>query len=471
MGTSVLHIKTEVECRVYLFDEEKGIAKPGTYFNLEVRKGEQDLLFVSTEDETVRCQTLYEVEENDSDYRLTLERSEFKQYSKELLEDIKLAEQGDAEAQFRLGKRHYEGDGVEWDYNEAAKWYHMAAEHGNTNAQYNLGVLYEQDVLEEWGPAWESDLEEAMKWFCKAAENGNANAQYRLGEYYEDSDWGKADKWYRMAAEQGDAKAQIRLGSSSEMSCDWMEAMKWYRKAAKQGDAYGQYHLGQIYEIVGDWKEALRWYCRTKEQKDEDSDSIIYDVDNKINYFQLLKQEPPYFLFYHTVVQLFRTSIEEYMWADGEVEPVKSRLIRLSWLLTDEGGDELSQGNEIVKIDGFEKTMQEGKPLRTVLEIFMKDANRAKCIVGHNNSDKKVVMEELRRLHFCGGQNILKSLCLMQANANLCKIKTYNDYKMSELQRLYYNLFGCDFKDAHDAMADITATKKCFFEMRKRGLI
>ena len=24
MGTSVLHIKTEVECRVYLFDEEKG---------------------------------------------------------------------------------------------------------------------------------------------------------------------------------------------------------------------------------------------------------------------------------------------------------------------------------------------------------------------------------------------------------------------------------------------------------------
>ena len=48
MGTSVLHIKTEVDCRVYLFDEEKGIAKPGTYFNLEVRKGEKDLLFVST---------------------------------------------------------------------------------------------------------------------------------------------------------------------------------------------------------------------------------------------------------------------------------------------------------------------------------------------------------------------------------------------------------------------------------------
>jgi hypothetical protein len=44
MGTSVLHIKTEVECRVYLFDEEKGIAKPGTYFNLAVHKAEQDFI-------------------------------------------------------------------------------------------------------------------------------------------------------------------------------------------------------------------------------------------------------------------------------------------------------------------------------------------------------------------------------------------------------------------------------------------
>ena len=77
MGTSVLHIKTEVECRVYLFDEEKGIAKPGTYFNLEVRKGEQDLLFVSTEDEAIICFKLYNVEEGDCDYRMSLEQSQF----------------------------------------------------------------------------------------------------------------------------------------------------------------------------------------------------------------------------------------------------------------------------------------------------------------------------------------------------------------------------------------------------------
>ena len=77
MGTSVLHIKTEVECRVYLFDEEKGIAIPGTYFNLEVSKGEQDLLFVSTEDDAVLCFKSYNVEESDRDYKMSLEQSEF----------------------------------------------------------------------------------------------------------------------------------------------------------------------------------------------------------------------------------------------------------------------------------------------------------------------------------------------------------------------------------------------------------
>ena len=114
MGTSVLHIKTEVECRVYLFDEEKGIAKPGIYFNLEVRKGEQDLLFVSTEDELVRYQLLYVVEENDCDYRLTLERSQFK--FKQDFQEVNTAKATDEEIANGVKDRYgvvYSADGTE----------------------------------------------------------------------------------------------------------------------------------------------------------------------------------------------------------------------------------------------------------------------------------------------------------------------------------------------------------------------
>ena len=40
-----------------------------------------------------------------------------------------------------------------------------------------------------------------------------------------------------------------------------------------------------------------------------------------------------------------------------------------------------------------------------------------------------------------------------------------------KLQELHRKLFGCDFDNAHDALSDIRATEKCFWEMRKRKLI
>ena len=162
------------------------------------------------------------------------------------------------------------------------------------------------------------------------------------------------------------------------------------------------------------------------------------------------------------------------------------RLVQLGWIVTDEDGNVLSQGNEIVKPEGFvipadaarvhgittERAQREGKPLREVIEAFLKDAERTKCIVGHNISfDQKVVGAELYRLGIPDTISTAKSLCTMQAGTDYCKIPGYYGYKWPNLQELYHKLFGCDFEDAHVAMADITATKKCFFEMRKRGLI
>ena len=52
------------------------------------------------------------------------------------------AEQGDAEAQFRLGACYAAGQGVSQSYTEAAKWFRKAAEQGNAKAQFALGVCY-----------------------------------------------------------------------------------------------------------------------------------------------------------------------------------------------------------------------------------------------------------------------------------------------------------------------------------------
>ena len=61
--------------------------------------------------------------------------------------------------------------------------------------------------------------EEAAKWFHRAAEQGEVNACRVLGALYQFGECGvmknlsEAEKWYRKAAEQGDTKAQQMIDS------------------------------------------------------------------------------------------------------------------------------------------------------------------------------------------------------------------------------------------------------------------
>ena len=88
------------------------------------------------------------------------------------IEELKQrASQGDAEAQFELGKAYECGRDVVVNLWESVKWYRLAAEHGVVDAQYNLGVCYYE------GTGVEEDLEEAVKWWRLAAEKGNEDAK------------------------------------------------------------------------------------------------------------------------------------------------------------------------------------------------------------------------------------------------------------------------------------------------------
>ncbi|MCR4572537.1 MAG: sel1 repeat family protein [Lentisphaeria bacterium] len=91
----------------------------------------------------------------------------------------KAAEQGDAEAQYSLGRRYYNGEGVVKDYAEAVKWYRKAAEEGHSGAQNSLRVCYVR------GEGVVKDYAEAVKWCRKAAEQGNETAQKNIDEYIE----------------------------------------------------------------------------------------------------------------------------------------------------------------------------------------------------------------------------------------------------------------------------------------------
>ncbi len=108
------------------------------------------------------------------------------------IEELRLAaEQGDADAQYELGRMYNKGEGVPPDGQEAVRWLQLAAEQGNADAQLILG-------LADAGG-------EAARWYRLAAEQGNANAQAVLGAMYVTGegvpqDYVQSHKWLNLAA-------------------------------------------------------------------------------------------------------------------------------------------------------------------------------------------------------------------------------------------------------------------------------
>jgi TPR repeat protein len=197
------------------------------------------------------------------------------------------AEEGETDAQFRLGDAYNTGEGVSKDDVEAVRWYRKAAEQGHAKSQNELGFCYRDGV------GVSKDLSEAFQWFRKAAEQGLAEAQNELGFCYHEGEGVPQDdveavKWFRKAAEQGHAMAQNTLGAHYQrgegVPQDDVEAVKWYRKAAEQGDATAQDNLGHCYHrgegVLQDEVEGVRWFRKAAEQGHAEAQNtlaICYD--------------------------------------------------------------------------------------------------------------------------------------------------------------------------------------------------
>lgn len=126
---------------------------------------------------------------------------------------IAAARGGDADAQCRMGDICRTGDEFTvQDYPEALRWYRLAAEQGDPNAQNNIGAMYQN------GLGVPEDMTEAAKWYRRSADRGLATAQYNLGECClygtgVNVDEVEAAAWLHKAAEQGHIEALSELGT------------------------------------------------------------------------------------------------------------------------------------------------------------------------------------------------------------------------------------------------------------------
>ena len=170
----------------------------------------------------------------------------------------KSAVRGNTEAMYNLGVL-YDKEG---DKAKAKKWYEKAASKGNTDAMYNLGILYYE----------EGDKEKAKKWFEKAASKGNTDAMYNSGILrYEEGDKEKAKEWYEKAASKGNVGAMTNLGVLYDNEGDKEKAKKWYEKAASKGNTDAMYNLGILYYEEGDKEKAKKWFEKAASKGNTDA--------------------------------------------------------------------------------------------------------------------------------------------------------------------------------------------------------
>jgi len=107
----------------------------------------------------------------------------------------KKAETGDANAQFNLGVMYDNGMGVPKDDAEAAKWYRKAADQGNVWGQYMVGMLY------HYGEGVLKDLVQAHVWYNIAGANGHERAKKNLTSIEKEMTDSQKEKAMDMARE------------------------------------------------------------------------------------------------------------------------------------------------------------------------------------------------------------------------------------------------------------------------------
>lgn len=176
---------------------------------------------------------------------------------------------------------------------------------------------------------------------------------------------------------------------------------------------------------------------------------------------------------------------------DGDAWP---RMVQLAWQLYRDDGRKIAEHNYIIKPEGYEipeevakihgitteRALAEGMPLEWVLMHFHLSVIHAHTLVAHNISfDQMILGAEFARngnwvetrFKIVEESQFLKKVCTMKGSTDFCGIQGSRGKKWPKLIELHEKLFGNGFEGAHDALVDVQALAKCYFELKKLNIL
>ncbi len=166
------------------------------------------------------------------------------------------------------------------------------------------------------------------------------------------------------------------------------------------------------------------------------------------------------------------------------------RAVKMAWVVCNSRGYLDSSKTYLIRPDGFtipsssvaihgittQTARDFGVHLSTALSEFMIDMNRSQLIISHNlEFAEKVICGEFIRADINPSAFLnTNRLCTMKSSRNYCRMlpsKHNFRYKYPSLPELYFNLYGKVYKRHHDPDKDVIICIKCFFQLKKYGII
>jgi DNA polymerase III subunit epsilon len=163
------------------------------------------------------------------------------------------------------------------------------------------------------------------------------------------------------------------------------------------------------------------------------------------------------------------------------------RIVQVAWSVCDAGGSTTERKEYIIKPEGYvvpeaaskihgishEKAVRDGVPLKPVLEELAADIGKAGTVIAHNMQfDEKVIVAEFLRAGLSDSLSGKKKICTMLSTVDYCELPgRFSSFKWPKLEELHTKLFGPGFQETHNAADDVATCVKCFFELKKLGIV
>lgn len=203
---------------------------------------------------------------------------------------IKLANENDSEAQYKVGYLFLKGEHFEKDYEQAYNLLLKAAKQKHPKAVFCLGLIYHK------GYGREKNIRKAARLYVQSAQLGYRKAQYNTALCCKKGigcrkNEEKAFEYFLKSAAQNYVPAQFSLALCYEtgLGCniDLVSAFFYYEIAASAGHKGAQYNLGRChsngYGTKIDYPKALEYFKKAATQNHKQAQESLVELQTYLD--------------------------------------------------------------------------------------------------------------------------------------------------------------------------------------------